>query len=99
VWRLQLFEGPLFTTNKPLKVIGVVAGEGGAVGRGLARVLEATLIRLAKPPRGVNKIVDVLTELRHAHPCPMSDELAAWAEAQPKKGAMGKAVKGLLATR
>jgi len=95
----DLLAYPLFTTNNPRKVIDVVAAEGGAVGRGLARLLEATLVRLAEPPRGLNKIVDVLTELRHAQPGPMSDELAAWAEAQPKKGAMGKAVKGLLATR
>jgi hypothetical protein len=62
-------------------------------------LLEAALLRLTEPPRGTNKIVDVLTELRHACPSPMSNELAAWCEARPTKGAMGKAVKGLLATR
>jgi hypothetical protein len=91
---------PLFTVNNPMKVIKVVAAEGTPVARGLGATLEAVALQCSKPPRGLNKMLDVLTETRHAVPGqPMSDELTAWLEAQPKRGVIGKASKALLATK
>ena len=95
----QLLASGRFSMNNPLKVLSVAAAESGQHAKMVARLIDAAACEFAPVPRGANKLLDLLTEIRCGNPeLPVSGELQAWLDQAPGKGVLGKAIKSLRKT-